>query len=106
LRAAVQRWQKQWPDFRFIPALSGGSTDVSSEVFAGRVDDALRDSFADLAEHEVYCCGSPAMVAAVRDAAVRERGLALTHFHADVFVSGPAEALSGHLRIARDGPNA
>lgn len=92
-RAAVQRWQKQWPDFRFIPALSGGSTGASSDAFAGRVDDALRASFADLTGHEIYCCGSPVMVKAVRDAAVRDRGLASTHFHADVFVPGPAEAL-------------
>ncbi len=92
LRAAVERWQKLWPDFRFIAALSDVSPDAAENVgdaFAGRVDQALRASCTGLAGHVVYCCGSPPVVAAVR-AAAADNGLAGEDFHADVFVPGPS----------------
>lgn len=89
LRQAVERWQKFWPDFRFIPALSESPVDGVGDAFAGRVDEALRTHCPDLNGHEVYCCGSPPMVASVR-AAATEGGLAPADFHADVFVPGPS----------------
>lgn len=89
LRPAVERWQKQWPDFRFIAALSDTPADAAGAAFAGRVDQALRTACPDLAGHVVYCCGSPPMVAAVRGVAA-ESGLAAEDFHADVFVPGPS----------------
>lgn len=89
LRQAVERWQKQWPDFRFVPVLSGLPAENVGDAFAGRVDQALQAHCPDLSGHEVYCCGSPPMVAAVRVAAANG-GLAPTDFHADVFVPGPA----------------
>jgi CDP-4-dehydro-6-deoxyglucose reductase/terephthalate 1,2-dioxygenase reductase component len=89
LRRAVDRWQKQWPDFRFIPAFSDHPAQDVVEAFAGRADQALRAHCPDLSGHEVYCCGSPPMVAAVR-AAAADGGLASTDFHADVFVPGPS----------------
>lgn len=89
LRAAVARWQKQWPQMRFIAALSDGG-EASGEDFAGRPDQALLAAFPDLRGHELYCCGSPAMVHAVREAAVQHRGLDAGDFHSDVFVEGPA----------------
>lgn len=88
LRPAVAKWQRQWPqDFRFIEALSG---ETREGAFAGRVDAALRAHCPDLSGHELYCCGSPAMVQSVREAAVQALGLPAARFHADVFVSGPA----------------
>ena len=63
--------------------------DAAGDAFAGRVDQALRASFADLAVHVVYCCGSPSMVGAVR-AAASGQGLPDEDFHADVFVPGPS----------------
>lgn len=89
LRPAAERWQKQWPDFRFIPALSDGPVDSVTGAFTGRVDQALRANFTALSGHVVYCCGSPMMVSAVRSAAA-EAGLAPDDFHADVFVPGPS----------------
>ena len=58
--------------------------------FHGRADDAVRAGFPALVGHEVYCCGAPAMVSAVRRACVEERGLDPKHFFSDVFVPGPA----------------
>ena len=89
--AAVDKWKKQWPDFKFIPALSDVPADVLPGAFGGRVDEALQAHCSQLTGHVVYCCGSPPMVTAVRAAAV-SAGLAPADFHADVFVPGPAAA--------------
>ena len=90
LRSAVERWQKQWPGFRFIAALSNAPPDpAADDAFAGRVDQALQANCPDLGGHVVYSCGSPPMVAAVRAAAAGQ-GLAAEDFHADVFVPGPS----------------
>jgi NAD(P)H-flavin reductase len=54
------------------------------------VDQALATHCPALAGHELYCCGAPGMVNAVRDMAVQRCGLDAADFHADVFVDGPA----------------
>jgi len=92
LPAAVARWQKLLPGFTFIPALEDANDAAALEGFTGRVDDAVRAKFTDLTGHEVYCCGSPPMVAAVRQVCVDERGLAPHDFFSDAFVPGPAVA--------------
>ncbi len=88
LEPAVQKWKKQWPDFRYVPALSDAPPDELGEAFAGRADEALSRHCPDLSGHQLYCCGSPPMVASVRTAALANR-LAAADFHADVFVPGP-----------------
>ncbi|WP_295852968.1 FAD-binding oxidoreductase [uncultured Xylophilus sp.] len=85
LPAAVEKWRRQWPDFVYVPALSEAAADAVPGAFAGRADDALRGRFDSLAGCVMHCCGSPAMVAAVRVAAL-EKGLSVDDFHADVFV--------------------
>jgi CDP-4-dehydro-6-deoxyglucose reductase/terephthalate 1,2-dioxygenase reductase component len=90
LRAAVAKWQRQWPDFRFVPALSDEAAEAAGDAFTGRVDEALAAHCATLGGHVLYACGSPGMVAAVRDMAEHRLGLAAADFHADVFVDGPA----------------
>ena len=99
LLSAVDRWLRHWPDFRFIPALSDSQEGTPAGVFAGRVDAALHAHFSDLATHCVYCCGSPAMVAAVRATALAA-GAKPGNFHADVFVPGPQAGPSGQLDAA------
>ncbi len=86
---AVDKWQKQWPDFRFIPAISGAPDKVGPGAFLGRADAAVQALCPSLAGHVVYCCGSPPLVASVRAASLAA-GLAPGDFHADVFVPGPA----------------
>lgn len=90
LMAAVDRWKKMLPGFRFLAALEDAADAQELGGFQGRVDDAVRAHCPDLSGHEVYCCGSPAMVAAVKKACVEERGLDAHHFFSDVFVPGPA----------------
>lgn len=86
LRGAVDRWRKTWPDMGYVEALSGEAVEGA---FAGRLDAALRAHCPGLTGATVYCCGSPEMVAAVREAAFM-LGAAREDFHADVFVDGPA----------------
>jgi NAD(P)H-flavin reductase/ferredoxin len=90
LMTAVERWQKLLPGFRFIPAVEDAADARALNGFQGRVDDAVRTHWATLAGYEVYCCGSPPMVASVKKACVDERGLDPHHFFSDVFVPGPA----------------
>src|SRR3569623_1226361 len=90
LLSAVEKWRKHWPGFTIVPALEDAADAQALTGFHGRVDDAVRSRVTSLAGHEVYCCGSPAMVAAVRKACVAERGLDAHHFFSDVFVPGPA----------------
>jgi len=91
LPAAVDRWRKQWPGMRYVPALSDAPPDGTPGAFQGRADAALSHVCPDLGGHVVHCCGSPPMVSAVRAAALAA-GLAPSDFHADVFVPGPAAA--------------
>jgi CDP-4-dehydro-6-deoxyglucose reductase/terephthalate 1,2-dioxygenase reductase component len=89
LLSRVEAWKKSLPGFTFVPALEDAAQASELGGFHGRVDDAVRSLAADLASHEVYCCGSPAMVTAVKKTC-EERGIAADRFFRDVFVPGPA----------------
>lgn len=90
LLPAVERWQRMLPGFRFVPALIEAHTGVLDGAYRGPVHEAMLAHCESLAGHELYCCGSPGMVAAVRSAAIEQRGLAPADFHSDVFVEGGA----------------
>ena len=90
LPAAVERWQKLLPGFAFVPAVEDASDAEALGGFHGRVDAAVREQFGTLAGYEVYCCGAPPMVAAVKKVCVEERAVDPHHFFSDVFVPGPA----------------
>jgi NAD(P)H-flavin reductase/ferredoxin len=91
LMSAVERWKKLLPGFTFVPAIEDAADAQALAGFHGRVDDALRSHCPALDGYEVYCCGAPAMVTAVKKACA-ERGLGAHHFFSDVFVPGPAAA--------------
>ncbi len=90
--AAVEKWRKQWPTMRYVPALSGVTAADFPGAFSGRADAALAATCTDLTGHVVHCCGSPPMVTAVREAAI-DAGLDPADFHADVFVPGPVTSI-------------
>jgi CDP-4-dehydro-6-deoxyglucose reductase/terephthalate 1,2-dioxygenase reductase component len=92
LLSALEKWRRLWPDFRFIAAIEDADEATAQQAFCGRVDDAVRRQVGSLAGHEVYCCGAPPMVAAVKRACVEEGGVDPRHFFSDVFVPGPAAA--------------
>ena len=90
LQSAVDRWYRLLPDFRFLPALQNAEDALALSGFNGRPEVAVRQRFPTLEGFEVYCCGSPSMVTAVRKACVEERQLDPRCFFSDVFVRGPA----------------
>jgi terephthalate 1,2-dioxygenase reductase component len=85
----VTKWQRSLPGLHFMAALESAAQAQSLGAFHGRVDDAVRSLPATPAFETVYCCGSPAMVGAVRKACMQALGIGSAQFHADVFVSGP-----------------
>ena len=88
----VRAWQAKHPTFRFIPVLSGGADDRLPEARTGYVQDAVADDFADLSQHEVYACGSPDMIHALRAVAQSRCGLPEDRFFSDEFLPAAASA--------------
>ncbi|GAA5232934.1 2Fe-2S iron-sulfur cluster binding domain-containing protein [Verticiella sediminum] len=89
---ALARWRKALPGFRAVIALETGPAAEHPQAYAGRVDAALAERVGALAGAQVYCCGAPAMVDAVRRRAIEGLGLAPHDFHADAFVPATAPA--------------
>lgn len=92
--AVLERWKRLLPGFTFVAAIENTADARELGVFHGRVDEALRlRASGSLVGHEVYCCGSPVMVKAVRRMCVEERGISQHRFFSDVFVPGPAGSM-------------
>jgi CDP-4-dehydro-6-deoxyglucose reductase, E3 len=58
----VQDWQRDHPNFHFVPVLSETSPGDNWSGRRGLVHEAILQDFPDLAGHEVYVCGSARMV--------------------------------------------
>ena len=99
--AALKRWKKLLPGFTFVAAMENTVDARQLGVFHGRVDEALRlRASGSLVGHEVYCCGSPVMVKAVRRVCIQERGISQHRFFSDVFVPGPAGSVQTAQGVA------
>jgi CDP-4-dehydro-6-deoxyglucose reductase, E3 len=84
MESLARQWSQEIPDFRFVPVISD---DVPAD-WTGRtgfVHQAVLDDLPDLAGHEVYACGAPAMIEAARAAFTAQRGLPADAFFADAF---------------------
>ena len=103
LLPVAQRWALEAPHIRFVPVLSdlpqGGPEMVSWHGRSGLVHAIAMEDFPDLSGHQVYVCGSPAMVAAARRDFVGQCALPENEFLADsfefanddaTFVAGPS----------------
>lgn len=76
-----------WPQLRYVPVLSEPLAADGWRGRTGLVHQALMADWPDLSGHQVYACGTPAMVdAAQRDLVIR-CGLPADHFIADAFTS-------------------
>ena len=68
LLETLERWQREHPNFAFVPVLSDAADDTSWPGRHGLVHEALLADHPDLTGYEVYACGSVRMVeAAVPD---------------------------------------
>lgn len=89
----ARQWCDLLPSFRFIPVVSDALPEDGWTGRSGWVHRAVMEDFPDLSGHEVYACGTPAMVEAARRDFVRQCGLAPDAFYADAFTSEADAAL-------------
>ena len=61
----MEQFEKQLPDFHFIPSLSEPGDNSKIEYEKGFVTDAVRRRLKNARECEAYLCGSPGMIEAV-----------------------------------------
>ena len=81
-----QQWQREYPNFTFIPVLSNPEPADQWQGRTGYVHEAVLDDFADLSGYQVYACGAPIMVDSAHGAFTAQRGLSEDAFFADSFV--------------------
>jgi len=85
----AERWALEAPHIRFVPVLSdqphGDPETARWQGRSGLVHAAAMEDFPDLSGHQVYVCGSPAMVAAARRDFVGQCALPEEEFLADSF---------------------
>ena len=87
----IARWQRKRPRLKFIPVISDPGAQPPWSGRRGLVHEALRQDIASPAAFDVYACGAPAMVRAVRTELLA-RGLPAEQFFSDSFVSGADDA--------------
>lgn len=84
----VERWAAENREFEFVPVVSPTCT----QDWAGRrghVHHVAAHDFPDMSSHQVYACGSPAMVDAARRTFIAGCRLDGADFLSDAFVSTP-----------------
>jgi CDP-4-dehydro-6-deoxyglucose reductase len=79
------RWQRDHPNFTYIPVLSDPLPGDDWRGRTGFVHQAVLDDFADLSGYQVYACGAPAMTDVAKKTFVEERGLPEDEFYCDAF---------------------
>lgn len=86
----IAKWQKILPGLRYTPVVS----DAALGAWSGRtglVHEAVLADHANLSSHDVYACGAPAMVAALRRVCVEQGTLPEARFFSDSFVGHSAQ---------------
>ncbi len=78
-------WQRQHPDFRFIPVLSDPLPEDRWPGRTGLVHQSVMTDFPDLSGYQVYACGGPAMIDSARRDFTAQCGLPAEEFFADSF---------------------
>ncbi len=89
-----ERWAREHDNFTFVPVLSDPAPEDRWQGRTGLVHEAILADFPSLAGHQVYACGSTAMVEAAHPA-FRARGLAQDDCFADAFRPAPQLARLG-----------
>ena len=83
--AVAESWPKRAPNIRFVPVLSDAEPEDGWQGRTGFVHRAALADFPDLSGHQVYACGSPAMIAAAKRDFVDACKLPESEFFADSF---------------------
>lgn len=98
LLALGERWAAA--GIRFVPVLSDALASDDWQGRGGLVHRAVMDDYSDLSGHQVYVCGSPAMVAAARSDLVGQCHLPDHEFFADSFALATDKATALPLPVA------
>ena len=85
LCALAEQWAQDHEHIRFVPVLSDSPESEHWQGRTGLVHQAAMHDFPDLSGHQVYVCGSPAMVTAARGDFVRQCHLTEDNFFSDSF---------------------
>lgn len=79
------RWASEHAHVSYVPVLSEPAADDHWQGRTGFVHQAVLADFPDLSGHQVYVCGSPVMVEAVRRDLCGQAGLPAEELFADAF---------------------
>jgi CDP-4-dehydro-6-deoxyglucose reductase, E3 len=82
-----RQWAEKHEHFSFVPVLSEASAQDRWSGRTGFVHRAVMADFPDLSGHQVYACGTPAMVDAARREFREQCGLPEDEFFADSFLT-------------------
>lgn len=86
-----ERWEREHPNFSFVPVLSDAPDDDTWPGRRGLVHEAILADYPDLSGREIYACGSVAMVETAVPALVAQ-GLSEELCFSDAFVPAAARA--------------
>lgn len=85
----ARRWATVHHEFRYTPVLSGAQ-DAAWNGRGGLVHRAVMEDYPDLSAHQVYACGSPAMIAAAKTDFIGHCNLQEDAFYSDAFTFSTA----------------
>ncbi|MFY9315656.1 MAG: cytochrome b N-terminal domain-containing protein [Burkholderiales bacterium] len=88
LRELAEQWASAHPNFTFVPVISEPRPEDGWRGRTGMVHEAILQDFPDLSGHQVYACGSVAMVEAATPA-FREHGMSQDDCFSDAFRLAP-----------------
>jgi CDP-4-dehydro-6-deoxyglucose reductase len=89
LHDLARQWAANHAHIRYIPVLSEAGRDKSWRGRKGLVHEAVLKDFHDLTKYEVYTCGPPPLVHAVKNTFM-QRGLSPEYIYSDSFETAPA----------------
>lgn len=84
-RDVAEAWHAGNPGIRFVPVLSAPTAGDGWQGRIGLVHEAVMADFPDLSAHQVYACGSPAMITAAKRDLCSGCKLPESEFFADSF---------------------
>ncbi|MFQ1064540.1 CDP-6-deoxy-delta-3,4-glucoseen reductase [Bordetella trematum] len=87
MNALAESWAQALPSLTYIPVVSNALPEDAWSGRSGFVHEAVMQDIPDLAGHQVYACGAPAMVDAARRDFTLQCGLPEDEFYADAFTS-------------------
>ena len=98
-QALFESWVKQYPNFRYIPALNAPKAEDAWQGFTGFVHQAVADYFENkCGGHKAYLCGPPPMIDAAISTLMQSR-LFERDIHTERFLSA-ADGASSESRSA------